>query len=276
LEGFEDILMSYSRMGEQAQAASRQPQKGRDVYCPLEIEFKEAVLGAMKKVQVLREITCSGCSGRGMDLMGPQKACVACGGAGQILVGLPPSAFSQICSHCQGAGKLPTQLCGVCSGKGILSKEEDVLFQIPAGVDDGCRIYLKGRGQAGKNGGPRGDLVLQVKVPKHPYFQRRGDDLHVEIPLAIWEAVLGGEVEIPTIDGLVKLTIPPNLPEGERLFLRKKGVPYLQGSGRGDQIISFRVVVPQDLDPRSKEILRELRQLSTSDPRKKCGWRFPL
>jgi molecular chaperone DnaJ len=267
-EGFEDIFERY--FGAEEQAALRKPQKGKDLYSIVEIRFEEAIQGTVKEVQVLRDISCSRCSGKRVDLTGPQKVCDVCGGAGQVQVGLPPSAFSQTCSRCHGEGKVYIRLCGSCSGSGRVTQKEIVGLQIPPGVDDRCCIYLNGKGQPGKNGGPGGDLVVDVRVQKHRYFQRKGDDLHMEVPLAVWEAALGAEVEVPTLDGSAILTIPQGLKNGEHLRLGGKGVPYFYGGGRGDQVISFKIVLPQNLDERSKEILEELKRLNPKDPRGKC------
>lgn len=265
LEGFEDVLGRYFGAGEEL--ASRCPQKGKDLQCAVEIELEEAIRGMAVEVNVQREVPCHCCLGKGADPESSQKVCRKCGGAGQLQVGLPPSAFSQICPWCEGFGRVHTQICRSCSGKGRLTQKEVVSVEIPPGVDDRCRIYLKGRGEAGKNGGPKGDLVVNTKVRKHPYFERRGNDLHIEVPLTLWEAALGAEVEVPTIDGPAILPIPPGVQSGERLFLRGKGVPSLEGSGRGDQVISLKITAPKDLDRRSKEILRELGRLNPQNPR---------
>lgn len=271
-EGFEDVFEKY--FGAEEQAALRKPQKGKDLFSTVEIKFEEAIRGTVKEVQVLREISCPRCLGKGVDPTGSQKVCDECGGAGQVQVGLPPSAFLQTCPRCHGEGRVYIELCGSCWGKGRAAEKEVVGLQIPAGVDDRCRIYLKGMGQPGKNGGPGGDLVVDVAVQRHPYFQRRGDDLLLEVPLAVWEAALGAEVEVPTLDGSAILTIPRGMQGGEQLRLPGKGTSYFYGGSRGDQIISIKIVLPQDLDGRSKEILGELKRLNPKDPRKRCGWRL--
>jgi len=271
-EGFEDVFEGSFREGDRA--VSRNPQKGKDLPCTVEIKFEEAIRGAVVEVQVMRETPCPSCSGKGVDPTGPQKVCDQCGGAGQVQIGLPPSAFSQVCPRCHGWKKIHIQLCGSCSGEGRLTRKEVVPLKIPAGVDDHCRIYLKGMGQMGENGGPRGDLVATLKVQKHPFFQRNGDHLHLEVPLAIWEAALGAEVEVPTLDGLAILTIPQAMKNGERLRLPGKGVPYFHGGGCGDQVISFKIVVPQDMDERAKKILGELKRLNPETPRQGNIWSF--
>ncbi len=257
--GFEDTVKQYLRHGEQIRFLS---QRGKDLHCELEIEFEKAVRGGRAEVQVRREIHCSRCSGKGKNLTGPHQVCMECGGAGQIQIGLSPFTFTDVCPRCHGWGRVPVEPCADCAGKGWVPQVKQVALQIPPGVKDGCRIFLKGKGEAGKNGGPRGDLIVRFKVQKHPLFQRRGDDLHIEILLPFWDAALGAEVEMPTLDGRMRLRVSPGTQNGGQLRLPGKGVPHLEGEGKGDQVISFRVVVPLDLDPKSKAILEELKHLN--------------
>ena len=273
LEGFEDVFERGIGRGEQA--PFRKPQKGKTLFCSLEIKFEEAIRGTQKEIRTEREISCPECSGKGVDPASPQKLCDECGGAGQVQIGLPPSAFSRVCPRCGGEGKVHLQLCGSCSGKGQRTQKEVIFIEIPPGVDDGCRIYLTGMGQTGNDRGLEGDLVVNIKVQDHPHFLRRGDDLHLAVPLAIWEAALGAEVEVPTVDGPMTLTIPQGTQTGDRLRLAGKGAPHFYGDGRGDQVISLEVVLPQSLNERSKKILGELKRLNPGNPRKGCGWNFP-
>jgi DnaJ-class molecular chaperone len=140
-------------------------------------------------------------------------------------------------------------------------------------VSDGCRIYLKGRGETGLNGGPSGDLVVTLEVQKHPYFHKKGGDLYVEVPLSAWEAAGGARLKVPTLSGSVWVTIPPGVQNGEEMRLAGKGGPSLHGGARGNEILIFKVVVPRNLDRRSLELLRELRDRAIEDPRADCGWR---
>jgi len=266
--GFEDV---FGRSFDSGEGRASQPQKGQDLHCTVEIGLEETIQGWVQEVQVQREIPCPACGGRGVDPVGLKKVCDGCGGAGRVQIGLPPATFLQICARCHGTGQIPIQLCEPCSGKGRLTQRESVSLAIPPGVANGCRTYIKGMGQAGKNGGPRGDLVVNVQVKKHPFFHRIGDDLHLEVPLAFWEAALGAEVDVPTIEGLMVLRIPPGVQSGEGMRLLGKGIPRLHGDGRGDQVISFKIVVPRDWDGRSKEILGELKRLHPENPRKE--WR---
>ena len=271
-EGFEDVFEGLTHAGEQAVAPSAQ--RGKDLHCTLEIDFESAVHGTLKQVQVLQEVPCILCVGRGVNPKGPQKVCSRCGGAGQIQIGIPPSAFSQSCNRCRGAGKVRIQQCEVCSGRGWVSKRRVVSLQIPPGVNDRCRLYRLQMGHFSQNGGSRGDLVAEVRVKKHPYFQRKGDDLYVEVPLTIWEAALGVEVEIPTLNGSMKVKVPAGVQPGAQLRFPGRGVPSLQGEGRGDQVLIFKMMVPQEMDQRSKKILEDLKKRNPANPRRECGWRL--
>lgn len=271
-EGFEDVLGKY--LGTAGLSVIQQPQKGRDVHCTLEITFEEAMGGRIKEIQVGREIPCSSCSGTGIDPAGGRKVCNPCGGAGQVQIGLPPETFAENCPRCHGKGKIPSQPCPLCCGKGRLTQKDQIRLQVPPGANDDCRIYLKGRGQPGKNGGVSGDLMATIKVTKHPYFQRRGDDLHLFVPLSFWEAALGTEIEVPTLEGTARMTIPSGVQDGEQLRLAGRGAPFFYGGGRGDLVMAVKIVTPHNLGDRSKEILGELQRLNPQNPREEYRWRW--
>ena len=270
-EGFEDVLGKY--LGANEVAAIQQTPKGKDLHCTLKITFEEAMKGKIAETQVGREIPCSSCLGRGTDPAGQQKICSQCGGAGQVQIGLFPETFAERCPRCQGKGRIPSQLCPICCGKGQMIQKDQIHLQVPPGVNDGCRIFLKGRGEVGKNGGLNGDLIATIQVPMHLYFQRKEDDLHLTVPLAIWEAALGTEIEVPTFEGPARVTIPAGIQDGEQLRLAKRGVPFFYGDGRGDLVVVVKIVIPYNLDERSREILGELQRLNPQNPRKECLWR---
>ncbi len=258
-EGFEDVVAGD--LDEVRKVVPPHLLRGKDIFSPVKIGFEEATRGTLKEVKIGREVPCRRCFGKGFDPRGEQEICRKCAGAGQVQIGLPPATFLQIWSRCRGRGKVEVEPCSDCSGKGIILQNEKVLLEIPPGVDRGCRIFLRGKGQSGRQRGPSGDLVVQVEIEDHPLFHRKGSDLHVEVPLNMWEAALGGEVEVPTLEGPVVVTVPPGTQWGQEVRLSGKGIPFLYGRGRGDQVISFRVMVPQILPGRSKEILEELRRL---------------
>ncbi len=270
-EGFEDALGQC--LGTAELAVRLKPQRGKDVQCVLEVSFEEAVKGKIKEIEVEREIPCSSCSGWGIDPESPRKTCERCGGAGQVQIGLPPTTFVKICPRCHGQARIPSQPCQRCSGKGRLIEKERVLVQVPPGAGEGCRMFLKGKGQAGRNGGASGDLVTIIRVMPHPYFQRKGDDLHLTVPLSFWEAALGTEIEVPTLEGMARVAIPSGAQDGGQLRLAGKGVPFFGGGDRGDLVMSLRIIVPHELGDRAKEILGELRRLNPQNPREGCHWR---
>jgi len=269
-EGFEDVIAQNSRVGDQTPS----PFVGRakDLYCTLDLDFESALSGTVKEVEVREEVPCESCSGKGLDPEGPKRLCLQCGGAGQVQVGLPPSTFSSLCRQCQGVGKVLVRPCRTCSGRGWVHQKRSIWLRIPPGADDGCRIYLMGMGPRGKNGRANGDLIAEVRVEKHPYFQRKGEDLYIEVPITVWEAILGTEVEVPTLKGSRKVKVAPGLQPGDQYRLPGQGFPSFDGASRGDQVIVFRVVIPGQVDEGLKKILRELKGRNSENPRQRWGW----
>jgi molecular chaperone DnaJ len=193
--------------------------------------------------------------------------CQECNGTGQVTQMGGRMKFNIPCPQCNGTGRI-SNLCSTCHGEGVVSRTETVDFRIKAGTRDGQRIRLQGKGNAGLNGGPAGDLFLIVRTGTHPVFTRVGDDIHVTVPVTVPDASLGAKVEVPTIDGRAQLKIPPGTQNGQKLRLRERGVEKAQRPGqRGDQIVTVEVVVPTLADERSREIMRELAKLNNQDPR---------
>jgi molecular chaperone DnaJ len=270
LEGFEDLWetgFTGQRLG-----ADQAPARGKDIQIVLEIDLEDAARGAVKKVQVLQEIPCVTCGASGVNAGGPRKFCGQCGGAGQIQVGLPPSAAAKECDRCQGTGRVYVQRCEICSGKGWVGRRRMVPLHIPPGVNDHCRLYLAQLGHVGKSGGLRGDLALEMRVKPHPRFERKGDDLYAGLSLAIWEAALGTEVEVLTLDGTARVKIPAGVQSGDQIRIPKRGMPFLQGGGRGDQILCLKIQVPREVDGKSKKILVELERRNSFVARRKRDW----
>jgi molecular chaperone DnaJ len=268
-EGFEEFFEeSYGK----ETPSNSLPQKGKEIHHLLRIGFEDAVYGAKTQIEVEEEVSCPECLGQGYDPQGPLETCRECGGAGQIQIGLYPETFAQRCRRCQGWGRIRSKPCFSCEGTKRRPRKRALSISIPPGVSDGCRIYVKGRGEKGLNGGANGDLLVTLEIQKHPYFQKRGEDLHVEVPLTVWEAALGARVKVPTLRGETSVTISPGVQNGDKMRLVGKGGPSLHGGAKGSQVLTFKVVVPQDLDPRSRELLRELRDRAADNPRGKCGW----
>lgn len=198
---------------------------------------------------------------------GATQRCSACGGTGQAQRGGGFLNLGAICPQCHGTGQVITSRCSTCRGSGEVSRRRRIKVKIPAGVQTGSRVRVAGEGGRGVAGAPPGDLILVIRVQPHPFFQREGDDIRIELPVTFVEAALGGKVSVPTIDGPVTMTIPPGTQSGQELRLKGKGVKHLGRSGRGDQYVRIRVVVPEKLTKRQKELLEEFAETWKENPR---------
>jgi molecular chaperone DnaJ len=229
------------------------------------VDFWTAVRGGVTRLEIQRQEVCPTCKGK--STTGGNMECPECNGSGQVTQMGGRMKFNIQCPRCGGSGKVQNA-CPTCDGAGVVTKKEQLEFRIKAGTRDGQRIRLAGKGNAGTNGGPAGDLFLIIKAGTHPVFTRSGDDIYVTVPVSISEAALGAKIDVPTIDGRTQLKIPPGTQAGQKLRLREKGVSSASREGaRGDQIVEVKVVVPKVQDERSKEILRELAKLNPEDPR---------
>jgi len=265
---FKDIFSGmFSGGGKQA---ARGPQAGTDLEYQVSIDFWTAVRGGVTRLEIQRQEVCPTCKGR--STTGGSVECPECEGSGQVTQMGGRMKFNIQCPRCGGSGKVQNS-CPTCDGNGVVTKKEPLEFRIKAGTRDGQRIRLAGKGNAGTNGGPAGDLFLIVKSGSHPVFSRSGDDIYVTVPVSMTEAALGAKIDVPTIDtheggARTQLKIPPGTQTGQKLRLREKGVPSASREGiRGDQIVEVKIVVPKVQDERSKEILRELAKLNPEDPR---------
>ncbi len=268
--GFEDIFGTL--FGERA-ARPRGPQKGEDLSYAVEIDLEDAVFGKTMQVELKRGVTCPACGGTGSQPGTSRQTCSTCRGTGAVTAGRGFMRVSQVCPTCHGEGVVNPNPCRTCGGSGTIPKSERINVKIPAGVDNGSKVRVAGMGGPGVKGGPAGDLYIITRVRPHHYFERKGDNLYSEIPLTVREAALGDKIEIPTVDGLVALTIPPGTQAGQQLKLKGKGVPHLGGGGVGDHYVTVRVVTPRGLSERSKDLLREFDRLSPSNPRQEITFR---
>jgi molecular chaperone DnaJ len=242
---------------------------GADIHADLAVSFTEAMSGADRAVSVTRQVPCRTCGGRGAVRVDP-AACPACQGRGQVRAARGYMVFTRPCEACGGTGTLSEASCRTCRGLGLESRAEGVRVHVPAGVAGGTELRVPGLGHTGSRGGRAGDLVLTLSVGSHPLFAREGDDLHLVVPVAVHEAALGAKIEIPTLDGPVRLRVPPGTQSGQRLRLRERGAPSMRGGVRGDLIVEVRVVLPPLLDERSKELLREFGRINGGNVRQ--GW----
>jgi molecular chaperone DnaJ len=260
---FKDIFSEmFSGAGRKG---ARGPQPGTDLEYQIAVDFWTAVRGGVTRLEIQRQEVCPTCKGK--TTTGGSVECPECHGTGQVTQMGGRMKFNLQCPRCGGSGKVQNE-CPTCHGDGVLTKREPLEFRIKPGTRDGQRIRLAGKGNAGVNGGPAGDLYLIIKAGTHPVFTRVGDDIHVTAPVTVAEAALGAKIEVPTIDGRAQLKIPPGTQTGQKLRMREKGVPSASREGvRGDEIVEVKVIVPKVQDERSKEILRELAKLNPEDPR---------
>ena len=266
--GFRDIFSQIFSRGER-EAASEEPEKGSDIEYRMHLGFWDAVRGAQVRITVAREEACGNCHGTGTT-PGPSVTCATCGGTGKTTRQVGAMRFAMTCPQCGGSGK-QRRPCPKCHGSGAINTPETLNVRIPPGVDTGSRVRVPGKGNAGFQGGPPGDLFIVADVEPHPVFERKGDHFYVKLPVTITEAALGAKVEVPTIDGPSTIKIPPGTQSGQKLRLRGKGPPSLRDSSgelRGDEFVEVQVMVPRVADERTKEILRELARLNPDDPRK--------
>jgi molecular chaperone DnaJ len=252
--------------GGQGGTRAEGPAAGEDLHYSLDINFVDAVRGIATEISVQRHSQCDACRGSGAKPGSPLDACPDCGGNGrQASRGLRRT--SEACPRCRGNGKIGREACRTCGSRGVTFGTERLAVKIPGGVDTGSRIRLQGKGEPGANGGPPGDLYIVTRVRPHPLLERKGDNLHGEVPITITEAALGARIDIPTIDGVTTMRIPPETSSGQVFRLRGKGVPHLKGGGQGDQFVAVKIVSPKNLDVRSQELLREFARLNPEDPR---------
>jgi len=260
---FRDLFSQFFRGGRGAEMEVEQ-EPGGDLEYQIEIDFWDAVRGAVKKLSIARMDTCETCHGTGA--VGSPQTCTACGGTGTIQQAAGKMKFNVPCTRCGGTGKLRT-MCRACNGEGRVRRTETVDVRIPAGVASGARLRVAGKGNAGTMGAPAGDLYLRILVKAHDFFERRGNDLYVKIPVTEAEATLGAKIEVPTIDGRSLVRIPPGTNSGKTLRLKEKGVLGARNGARGDEYAEIQVVVPQPTDERVRTLMKELETLAPDDPR---------
>lgn len=245
------------------------PTKGSDLRYDLELNLSDVVFGTEKTLKIPRWETCKSCGGNGSKDGKNIAACAACKGAGQTKFQQGFFTIAKTCGKCGGTGKTITIPCAECKGIGKIKKQRDVSLKIPAGVDTGIKLRVSGEGEAGDFGGPPGDLYVVINVIPHPFFKRKGNDLHCEVPISFIQAALGGEIEVPTMDESAPIKIPAGTPSGRVFHLKGKGVPRLGAHDKGDQFITVYIDVPKKLTPKQKELLQEFARISGEDTPKK-------
>jgi molecular chaperone DnaJ len=257
---FEDLFGDF--MGRAGGARSRAT-RGSDLRYNLRIGLDEAFSGVQKTIRINALSTCSACQGTGSEGGAEPVTCPTCAGLGKVRAQQGFFTVERTCPTCGGTGQIVKNPCKACRGAGRVERERTLSVNIPAGVETGTRIRLSGEGEAGLRGGPPGDLYIFIEVKDHPIFQRDGLDLHCRVPISFGTAALGGEIEVPTIDGgRSRVKVPPGVQTGKTLRLRGKGMPALRGQGQGDMLVELVVETPVNLTPRQKELLAEFERLS--------------
>lgn len=242
-------------------------QRGADLREDMTLEFDEAIFGTESQVTVRRHEECQECKGSGAAAGKAPVACRTCGGRGQVRYQQGFFSIARTCSTCQGAGSVITDPCPKCKGEGRTLTQKKVQVNIPAGVEDGTRIRYAGMGEAGYFGGPPGDLYIVLHVKEHAFFEREGTDLRCIIPISFSQAALGTEIKVPTMDGEHALKVPEGTQSGTTFRIRNKGVPVLNGHGKGDLFVDIRVQTPNKLTKRQRELLQELEGMAQVENR---------
>lgn len=239
--------------------------RGSDLRYNLEISLEQAAHGTETKIRIPTMEQCETCHGDGAKPGTSPKTCSTCNGHGQVRMQQGFFSIQQTCPKCQGSGKIITDPCPTCHGVGRVKQQKTLTVKIPVGVDDGDRIRISGEGEAGLNGGPPGDLYVVVHLAAHPVFRREGDHLHCEIPISFTVAALGGEIEVPTLEGHAKIKVPAETQTGKIFRLRDKGIKGVRSHDKGDLLCHVVVETPVKLTARQKELLEELEAISLKD-----------
>ena len=256
--GFEDVFTS---------AAGERGQRGEDLTYTIELDFMDVIRGVTTTIQVDRYDKCPVCGGTGEVPLPQPQVCPQCKGTGYISTGAAFFRVKQVCPRCGGTGKVTSTQCSRCGGTGRVKIVDTINVRIPPGVEDGSKLRIAGKGNAGVKGGPPGDLHLIVKVKPHPVFERKGDDIYVTLPITVYEAALGATVEVPTLDGVVKMKIPPGTKSGQKFRIKGKGVKNPKTGIIGDQYVIVEVVLPENISPEVREFLEKWQKEHPYNPR---------
>jgi molecular chaperone DnaJ len=235
--------------------------RGDDLRYDLTIRFDEAVFGCEKKLSIPRWGPCESCEGKGTRGGSAPKSCPSCRGSGQIRFQQGFFSIAKTCSQCGGKGEVISDPCRSCEGNGRVRVTQTLSVRIPGGVDTGSRLKLRGEGEAGTGGGPSGDLYVVIDVEEHPIFSREANDIVCDIPVAFTQLALGAEIDVPTLEEKTKVKVPSGTQSGSVFRLKGKGVPQLNGYGRGDQLVRVHVEVPRKMSPRQRELLEEFARI---------------
>ena len=258
---FEDLFGDF--MGGQQRGGRGRASRGSDLRYNLQITLEDAFNGLQKSITVPTSVSCGSCEGSGAEGGAEPQTCPTCSGMGKVRAQQGFFTVERTCPTCSGVGQIIKNPCKTCGGAGRQQKERSLSVNIPAGVETGTRIRLAGEGEAGLRGGPSGDLYIFIEVKKHQLFERDGSDLYCRVPVSMTTAAIGGDIEVPTIDGgKSRVKVPAGSQSGRQMRLRAKGIPALRGGGQGDMFIELAVETPVNLTSKQKELLREFEEMS--------------
>ncbi|MCX7973350.1 MAG: molecular chaperone DnaJ [Candidatus Aminicenantes bacterium] len=267
---FRDIFESF--FGGRVARQATEPERGEDLHYTMKLGFEDAINGFKTKIKLNRLVACSACGGRGFMANTGVDRCPSCHGRGRTTIQRGFMRFSSECPTCGGTGRLPGAMCSRCHGEGRVQDSEIINVRIPAGVDTGSKVRIAGKGNAGRRGGPPGDLYISIEVAPHSFFHREGNNIYIKVPITITEATLGAKIEVPTISGKTTIRIPPGTKSGQKFRIRGMGIPTADGRARGDQYVEVNIVPPPFHDQRVRELMKELEKIVPENPREKMGF----
>lgn len=258
-------LFGFGDIFGQGGGGGRRANRGSDLRYDLDLTFEEAAFGVKKKVRAPRLETCMECAGSGAKKGTSASTCRTCGGRGQLRYQQGFFSVTRTCSTCHGAGRVITTPCPTCRGEGRVRRDKSIEVNVPAGVDHGTRLRIEGEGESGPRGGPPGDLYIVLRVREHPVFERRDQHLHCTVPITVWQAALGDDIKVPTLDGQETLHIPEGTQADTIFRLRGKGVPVINGNGRGDLYITVKVHTPTKLTREQRKLMEQFAEITPAD-----------
>ncbi len=264
---FDDIFDAFFGGGGGAGGRARGPNaamRGDDLEYPIRLTLREAAFGTSKTIRFKRRDACTECTGSGAAKGSGTERCQQCGGSGQVRMSQGFFSITRTCPVCQGSGTVIKDPCTVCKGSGVQVSQRELTVKIPAGVDTGSRLRMAGEGEAGRNGGPRGDLYVSLEVQPDEIFEREGNDLHCEVPISFTQAILGAEIKVPTLEGERELKIPAGTQSGTTFRMRGHGIPDLRGYQKGDLLVAIQVETPTKLTKEQKDLVKKFEELSSA------------
>lgn len=269
---FDEFFGGFGGFGRSTSRRARNaPRRGGDLQYNVDLTFEESIFGVEKEIEITRDEVCETCAGKGAEPGTSPVRCSTCNGTGEVRQVRQTLLGSMVqvttCPTCNGRGETITTLCHTCNGRGLEHVARKKVVSVPPGVDNGNQIRLAGEGQPGSNGGPNGNLFLILETKPHQYFRRKGNDILLDLNVNIAQAALGADVEIPTVDGMEKLKIPAGSQPGKVMRVRNKGVPFLRGNGRGDQLVVLNVEIPKHLNPEQRQLFEQLAKSLGSEVR---------